>query len=348
MRSSRKTYFESKRTLVLRGVVFQLHLCLTEANADSGIYVDSFSSVYEHGQVKSGWAFCMSKAYCKYAKPSLSICYPDNKKLVLTLDRWPAIVGIVIAIIVFALAAYCCFRCCCRGGRRSRRNRAGTASMFNPAPYMGYQPANNPNNAPPPYGEPPRFAQFDVGSRGKPVNEDSLPAMPSWENAQKKHIEDDDMEMSHLEVPQEKNPMLASGADASTADLSNSRLGYNEAGSHPVGPYGVHGAQGQPPAGYTGPDFGHGAGHPYTGPDFTSGIGQAQQTSYSAYTPSESTRYEPSGVNEPLELGTTYSNTLPPPSPSAQHTGFPPQHAPSVLQAGRRPGASTNNSWRDV
>lgn len=297
---------------------------LLPRDGDSNFH--SFSSIYENGQVKTGWAFCMSKAYCK----------------------WPAIVGIVIGIIVSALTAYCCFRCCCRGGRRSRRNRAGTASMFNPAPYMGYQPANNPNNAPPPYGEPPRFAQFDVGSRGKPVNEDSLPAMPSWDNAAKKHVEDDDVEMSHLEVPQEKNPMLAPGADASTADLSNPRFAYTDVDSRPVGPYGAPGAQVQPPAGYTGPDFGHGAGHPYTGPDFTSGIGQGQQTSYSAYTPSESTKHEPSGVNEPMELGTTYSNTLPPPSPSAQHTGFPPQHAPSVLQAGRRPGPSSGNTWRDV
>ena len=213
---------------------------------------------------------------------------------------------------------------------------------------MGYQPANNPNNAPPPYGEPPRFAQFDAGSRGKPVHEDSLPAMPSWENAQKKHVEDDDVEMSRLDVPQEKKPMLAPGANASTADLSNPRLGYTEADSHPVGPNGANGAHGQTPAGCTGPDFGPGTDDHYTGPDFTSGVGHGQHTSYSAYAPSESTRYEPSGVNEPPELGTTYSHTLPPPSPGAQHTGFPPQHAPSVLQAGRRPGASSNNSWRDV
>lgn len=269
----------------------------------------------------------------------------------LTFERWPAIAGIVIGIIVFVLTAYCCFRCCCRGGRRSRRNRAGTASMFNPAPYMGYQPANNPNNAPPPYGEPPRFAQFDVGSRGKPVHEDSLPAMPSWENAQHKHVEDDDVEMSHLELPQEKKPMLAPGASVSTTDLSDPRLGYTEADSHPVGPNGAHVAHGQAPAGYTGPDFSHGADHSYTGPDFTSGNGQGHHASYSAYAPSESTRYEPSGVNEPLELGTTYSNTLPPQSASAQHaglSGLSPQQAPGVLQAGRRPGASTNNSWRDV
>ena len=36
----------------------------------------SFSSVYENGQVKSGWAFCMSKAYCKYARNSVFPCLP--------------------------------------------------------------------------------------------------------------------------------------------------------------------------------------------------------------------------------------------------------------------------------
>ena len=295
----------------------------------------SFSTVYEHGDAKKGWAFCMSKAYCKYARPSLFSPLAQSKVSTLTFDRWPAIIAIVIAIIVFFLAAYCCFRCCCRVGGRSRRNRAGTASMFNPAPYMGYQPANNPNNAPPPYGEPPRFAQFDAGSHGKTIHEDSLPAMPSWDNAQKKRVEDD-VEMSHLEVPQEKKPMLAPGSNASTADLSNPRLGYTEADSHAVGLKGAYGAHGQAAAGYTGPDFGQGPDHHYTGPDFTSGMGQGHQTSYSAYAPTESTRYEPSGVNEPLELGTTHNDTL------------PPQHAPSVLQAGRRLGAGSNNSWKDV
>ena len=130
--------------------------------------------------------------------------------------------------------------------------------------------------------------------------------------------------------------MLAPGANASAADLSNPKLGYTEVESHPVGSSGAYGAHGQAPAGYTGPDFGHGADHHYTGPDFNSGIAQGQPTSYSAYAPSDGTRYEPSGVNEPLELGTTYSNTQ------------QPQYAPSVLQAGRRPGASTNNSWRDI
>ena len=205
--------------------------------------------------------------------------------------------------------------------------------MFNPAPYQGYQPANNPQFAPPPYNEPPRFAQFDAPS-GKKINEDSLPAMPSWDNARTAKVEQpgEDVEMGKLD-PQDHN-MGNNMQNASSVNLLPPNQGYAEADSHPVSPH------------YTGPDFGHGSGHPYTGPDF--GVGRGQNTAYTGYSPSESTHYEPIGVNEPQELGTTYSHTMPPPSPSAQQQSFPGhQHAPSVLQAGRRPGAN-GNSWKDV
>lgn len=59
-------------------------------------------------------------------------------------------------------------------------------------PYQGYQ-------APPMmYGAQPQFATFDASSK---KHEDSLPAMPSWDTAQTRRIEDDsqDMEMKHLE-----------------------------------------------------------------------------------------------------------------------------------------------------
>ncbi|KAL2045035.1 hypothetical protein N7G274_002810 [Stereocaulon virgatum] len=273
----------------------------------------SFSSIHETPQ--QGWAFCMSKAYCK----------------------WPTIIGIVVAVLVFFLTIYCCYRCCCRRRRgRGGRNRANTASMFNPAPYQGYQPANNPNNAPPPYNEPPRFAQFDTPSNKK-ITEDSLPAMPSWDNARTTKVETpgDDMEMGKL-GPQGHNAMSNTANNASSVNLlpPGQTQGYVEADSHPVSPH------------YTGPDFGHGAGHPYTGPDF---LGRDQNTAYKGYAPSMSTRYEPTGVNEAQELGTTYSNTMPPPSPSAHQQSFQGQHAPSVLQAGRRTAGNGNeNSWRDV
>lgn len=45
---------------------------LLPRDGDSNFH--SFSTVYEQGHVKSGWAFCMSKAYCKYATLSLLFC----------------------------------------------------------------------------------------------------------------------------------------------------------------------------------------------------------------------------------------------------------------------------------
>ena len=210
--------------------------------------------------------------------------------------------------------------------------------MFTPAPYQGYQQAHNPYNAPPPYGEPARFAQFDAPS-GK-VTEDSLPAMPSWDASKvtKVEKEGDDLEMGHVEKqPLGHNPMNSIGANASSANLLQPNTSHTQRDSDPVN----HNGQLSPH--YTGPDFGHGAGHAYTGPDF--GVGHGQQTGYTSYTPSESTKYEPSGVNEPQETGTTYSNTIPPPSPGAHQQTF--GQPPSALQAGRRPGGNAD-SWRDV
>ncbi|KAL9127567.1 MAG: hypothetical protein Q9217_003584 [Psora testacea] len=223
--------------------------------------------------------------------------------------------------------------------------------MFNPMPYQGYQPANNPSStAPPPYGEPPaRYAQFDTpGYRGLGKGgEDALPAMPSWKDAQNRRVEEqgttnragEDMEMGKLQ-----KPALASTTNLPAQHEQQHGFSAAEADSNPVnGPHEV-------PTVYTGPDFGVGAGEmqhqQYTGPDFSTPPQQQQQSrAYSAYAPSESTLYEPSHANEPQELGTTYSNTLPPLSPTAQQTGF--GGAPGVLQAGRRQGQG-QNAWRDV
>jgi len=209
--------------------------------------------------------------------------------------------------------------------------------MFNPAPYKGYQPANNPNNAPPPYGEPAQFAQFDAPS-GQKITENSLPPMPSWDATQSKRVEQEveEVEMGHLEKPSMGHkPMNSIGANTSSVNLLRPET---DTMTH----------DGQLSPHYTGPDFGHGAGQSYTGPDF--GVGRGQKTAYSAYAPSESTAYEPSGVNEPQEFGTTYSNAVPPPSPGAhrQEFGQGPHAAPSVLQAGRRPAGSGGDTWRDV
>ncbi|KAL9099661.1 MAG: hypothetical protein Q9163_004874 [Psora crenata] len=225
--------------------------------------------------------------------------------------------------------------------------------MFNPMPYHGYQPANNPNNtaAPPPYGEPPaRYAQFDApGHRGVGKgDEDALPTMPSWKDAQSRRVEDQgppglghggDMEMGNLQKPTMTSathfpaqPQLQQHYNHSAVEVDSRPI----TGSNTVS------------AGYTGPDFGAAQHTAYTGPDFSTPPLQQQNTAYSAYAPSESTRYEPSHANEPQELGTTYNSTLPLPNPSAQQTSLGGRGgAPGVLQAGRNQGQG-QGGWRDV
>lgn len=181
-------------------------------------------------------------------------------------------------------------------------------------------------------------------SGGKKITEDSLPAMPSWDAAKTRKVEHEhegeDLEMGHLEKPMRgHNFMNSISANTSSVNLLQPNGSHTRDDSHPVT------KEGQLSPHYTGPDFGHGAGHAYTRPDF--GVGHGQQTAYAAYAPSESTKYEPTGVNEPQEMGTTYNNTVPPPGPGAHQQGL--GQAPSVLQAGRGPSGNGNgNSWRDV
>lgn len=104
----------------------------------------SFSSIHHHE--REGWNYCMNKPVCK----------------------WPAIAGIVIAVVVILLTAFCCLKCCCGcfGGRGRKKNKNNEQS-FIPAPYRGYQNAND-NIAPPAYGQQPaQFAQFETPGNKK-------------------------------------------------------------------------------------------------------------------------------------------------------------------------------------
>jgi hypothetical protein len=101
-----------------------------------------------------------------------------------------------------------CFRCC-NSCCPSPRNKKDKPSKHLDPPYQppahnfnqGYQP-----NAPPVYTPgPPQFASFDVS---KPVHEDSLPPMPSWDTAVSRKVENpdalqhdmekDDVELAHM------------------------------------------------------------------------------------------------------------------------------------------------------
>ena len=152
--------------------------------------------------------------------------------------RWPAIIGIVVgSLIVLSLlfclvqclcCGYSCMQalcCCCkcgRGGSRQRSSRYKDDYSQMPAtPYNGYQP--------PPASmmySGPQTATFDSGN--KKVNEDSLPAMPSWDNARTHHVEDEhkihDLEMGRLNAPQAPQSRMSRGS------------GYNQVPQGPMSP----------------------------------------------------------------------------------------------------------------
>ncbi|KAI9682910.1 MAG: hypothetical protein M1829_006346 [Trizodia sp. TS-e1964] len=150
-------------------------------------------------QALTSWDNCMANSYCK----------------------WPVIAGCIIGgfialSIVWCIAsASCCCSCarCCSccgpwGSRRAKYSQDDSAyrsqpnngyihpspQVFQPPPPNHY--AQQGYHAPPaqPTYEPPQFATFDVRRDNQPViapgpiNEDSLPVMPSWEHAPSKKV----------------------------------------------------------------------------------------------------------------------------------------------------------------
>ncbi|EME88389.1 uncharacterized protein MYCFIDRAFT_76213 [Pseudocercospora fijiensis CIRAD86] len=140
----------------------------------------------------SSWDGCMAHSYCK----------------------WPVIAGIVVGSLIVISILWClarclccglqcccgclsCFNACCPSPRGSNRDRGGY-QQAPPTPYQYQQP---PPTQPPAYmaggagggyrGAPvASTATFDAPS--KKFNEDALPAMPSWQNAQSRRVESDE------------------------------------------------------------------------------------------------------------------------------------------------------------
>ncbi|KAK5128720.1 hypothetical protein LTR85_000053 [Meristemomyces frigidus] len=93
-----------------------------------------------------------------------------------------------------------------------RKNNDGYQQA--PPPQPAFQPYPQYQSAPPPM-----YASGGAGGyRGAPAqtatfaapkyNEDALPAMPSWDNATSKHVEDDDVELEKLNYPQAQQQSL--------------------------------------------------------------------------------------------------------------------------------------------
>ena len=170
---------------------------------------------------------------------------------------------------------------------------------------------------------------------GGKVNEDSLPAMPSWNNATERKVlqmdgphDEEEVEMGKLD-PQ-KAPMLAHQAPAPTTSMPYQQRGATQGGD--LGnPYGQSSPANGDPYSHVSPT---GPQQYHSPDDLITHHSPPPQQAYSAYTPSESTRYEPSSVYGGQETGTAYH----PQAPYGNHT-------PSALQAGHQPA---NGSFRDV
>ena len=291
---------------------------------------------------------------CQRPIASLSLSSLAKSTSIDPVLRWPAIIGIIVASVVVISIVVCCVRClycglscCCdcfgcfRGRNRKRTKYADTPSPFNPAPFQGYQPANSPHGY-----QPPQYAHFDANPNGNAtggkMNEDSLPAMPSWDNAPSRKIleenHDNDVEMGKLD-PQ-KEPMMAQQVSAHPA-------GYSDIDAHLNSlPYQQHGTVSNSSVGNSygpnSPTYGGAYGHSspttprqYHSPDdFRRHPSPPIQQAYSAYAPSESTRYEPSSVYGAHETGAAYHSQ----SPYLDQTRC-------ALHAGRRPA---EGSWKDI
>lgn len=159
------------------------------------------------------------------------------------LDRWPVIAvivigGLIIISVIWCLArCLCCgLSCCCeccyclrccgnccgccdtpKGGRRKHLDEP----YRNIPDDKGYQPHDpmstgdlpwtRPTTAAKP--EPPQYASFDVSK--KPQDEDSLPAMPTWGDADSKKVEvEAQAEAEAVELQQLKKPDVVNGPNA--------------------------------------------------------------------------------------------------------------------------------------
>ncbi|KKA23122.1 hypothetical protein T310_2848 [Rasamsonia emersonii CBS 393.64] len=196
---------------------------------------DAVSDIKSAPSTFSSWHNCMQKAYCK----------------------WPAIVGIIVGSLILISIVGCiiscvccgvqccrgccgcfydCCECCCGSSRHGGRSKYADP----PAPYY-HQPPPPPANmnygyqqspAPPAYRGP-RTAQFDHPS--SKVNDDALPAMPTWADAPTRRVKDtspvsEDVEMNRLDAPTH----AGTGTIPTTGRVS--RGGYTELPSSAASP----------------------------------------------------------------------------------------------------------------
>ncbi|KAL1884270.1 hypothetical protein VTK73DRAFT_3254 [Phialemonium thermophilum] len=155
----------------------------------------------------SSWDNCMQASFCKWPAIALMV-----------------IAGLIILSVVWCIARClccglsCCCECCyclkccgdcCGCCDPPRKRHKYLDDPFVPPHHHDAYKAPEPMHTGVPFqrtAEPPQYAEFDVSRKGA-GHEDSLPVMPSWENANSRKVlvEEEAVELSHLNGP-EANP----------------------------------------------------------------------------------------------------------------------------------------------
>ncbi|KAL5357510.1 hypothetical protein BJX96DRAFT_172588 [Aspergillus floccosus] len=157
---------------------------------------DFVSDLKSAPETLSSWDNCMAKSYCK----------------------WPVIVAIIVgSVIVLSIVAciincmccgiQCCRCCgccsCCCPSPRNKSPKYLDDPYNHPPPPMPppSNPVYQPSPAPPVYRGQQQVARFDAPKSPTPkINEDALPAMPSWDSAVTRRVEDKEAHSDAMEM----------------------------------------------------------------------------------------------------------------------------------------------------
>ncbi|PYH90353.1 hypothetical protein BO71DRAFT_79859 [Aspergillus ellipticus CBS 707.79] len=190
---------------------------------------DVVSDLKSDVETFSSWDKCMSKAYCK----------------------WPVIAAIIIAALILLSIIACIVNClccgiqCCKGccgccsmccptprNKRNKTKHLDDPYQQTPMPAMPPPaPINNAYHTPYQAQAPPSYRGAEVARFDNPkspananFNEDSLPAMPTWDNAVAKRVEDtatyEDVEMKPLSVANNEPRRRPSAATSNVSGYS--------------------------------------------------------------------------------------------------------------------------------
>jgi hypothetical protein len=256
--------------------------------------------------------------------------------------KWPAIIGIIIGSLIVISIIWCCARCLCCGVECC----CGCLSCFNrccPSPRRsndGYQqaPPQQPYGAygyqqptqPMMYGASggyrgPQTATFDAPTKqgaATGYNEDALPAMPSWDQAQSRHVHDEDVEMEKLDQNTAQHESLLNNQPNSGGRY------YNNGAQDTAGDLGTMQAS---------PYHDYGAHQQFVSSPTSTAPG-------SMYPPTYHTRPQSSVYGEPQ-----YAPSIPPSyHTAAPSIASPVQQTPMPMPMGNMGRKPVQGSWRDV